>query len=87
MKKDAPSQATAHAAPSPDPAVNEMTAREVNAVHYMSGYVTSKFIKRYQKKSPNKLVQKKRHMFVSVLQDMVISRVAIDARIQWSGQN
>ena len=65
-------------ATAPAPSTNQITLREENAVHYMAGYVTTKLIKRYQKKSANKATQKKNRMFVSVLKEMVISRIDVD---------
>ena len=69
---------SSYQAPAPAPSTNEITPREMNAVHYMAGYVTAKLTKRYQKKPANKVAQKKNHMFVSVLKDMVVSRVDVD---------
>ena len=62
-------------APAPS---NEITLREENAIHYMAGYVTAKFVKRYQKKSANEAAQKKNRMFVCVLKGMVINRIDVD---------
>lgn len=44
----------------------------------MAGYVTAKLTKRYQKKPANEVAQNKNRMFVSVLKDMVVSRVDVD---------
>ena len=86
-KKEGSSQTAAHAASSLA-AVNEITPREVNAVHYMAGYVTAKLTKRYRKKLDNKVAQKKNRMFVSVLKDMVVSRVDVDIgdydEVEWT---
>ena len=83
-KKEGSSQTAAHAAA----VVNEITPREVNAIHYMAGYVTAKLTKRYQKKPANKVTQKKNRMFVSVLKDMVVSRIDVDVgdydSVEWT---
>lgn len=76
-KKEGLNQNAVHGA-SHSATVNKITAREVNAVYYMAGYVTAKLTKRYQKKPANKVAQKKNRMFVSVLKDMVVSRVDVD---------
>ena len=68
--------------------MNEITPREVNAIHYMAGYVAAKLTKRYQMKPANKVLQKKNRMFVSVLKDMVVSRIDVDVgdydAVEWT---
>ena len=54
----------------------------------MAGYVTAKLTKRYWKKLANKVAQKKNRMFMSVLKDMVVSRVDVDVgdydEVEWT---
>lgn len=50
--------------------LSTLTLREQNIVYYMSGYISVKLIRRFKKKSPNKLVQQKRQIFVGVLKRM-----------------
>ena len=50
--------------------LSTLTLREQNVVYYMSGYIAVKLIKKFKKRSSNKLVQQKRQMFVRVLRRM-----------------
>ena len=50
--------------------LSTLTLREQNIVYYMSGYISVKLIKRFKKRSPNKLIQQKWQMFVCVLRRM-----------------
>lgn len=57
----------------------EMTERETKVVHYMSGYVVTKMMKKYAKRSPKDETEKKRRLLVSVLKGMTVGRVDVDA--------
>ena len=57
----------------------EMSEREIKVVHYMSGYVVRKMMKKYAKKSPKDETEKKRRLLVSVLKGMTVGRVDVDA--------
>ena len=50
--------------------LSTLTLREQNVVYYMSGYIPVKLIKRFKKRSTNKLVQQKRQIFLRVLRRM-----------------
>ena len=50
--------------------LSTLTLREQNVVYYMSRYIPVKLIKRFKKRSSNKLIQQKRQMFVRVLRRM-----------------
>ena len=57
----------------------EMTERETKVVHYMSGYVVTKMMKKYAKRSPKDETEKKRRLLVSVLKGMTVDRVDVNA--------
>ena len=50
--------------------LSTLTLREQNVVYYMSGYIPVKLIKRFKKRSTNKLVQQKQQVFLRVLRRM-----------------